>query len=135
MQNTISQEQNSPKQLARLAAQRYLYSKAKKVLEVQVVLDVFTPLLIAALMVIFPGFEVYGAVISVGIALLDLVLDKYQSSRKKQAAGIQEMFDCDVLGLECPEIKKRRHPITEIVLEAARRYKRIEPTFASLQNW
>src|SRR5215472_15339585 len=105
MQNTISTDQNTPRQLERLAAQRYLYSRAKDVLKLQTGLDLLTPIVIAVLVTFFPAFDVYGAAIAVAVAVLDVSLDQYQSSRKKQAADIQEMFDCDVLGLEYQEIK------------------------------
>jgi MFS superfamily sulfate permease-like transporter len=135
MQNTISQDQNTPRQLERLAAQRLLYSRAKKVLAIQGVLDVFTPVIVAVLIVIVPEFDIYGVFIAVGVTVFDFILDMYQSSRKKQAADIQEMFDCDVLGLECLELKIRRRPIVETIMESAKKYKRIEPTYASLRDW
>jgi len=133
--NTIAQDQNSEKQLERLAAQRYLYSRAKHVLEVQVAFDLLTPIIIAVAIAIFPRFEVYGAFISVAVAILDVTLETYQSSRKKQAADIQETFDCDVLRLESHELKKRRRPLTETIFEAAKRYKRKDPHFTALKNW
>ncbi len=111
MQNTIAQEQNTQRQLERLAAQRYLYSRAKKVLEIQIVCDVLTPIIAAILVAVFPGFDVYGAFIGISVAILDFLLDNYQSSQKKRASDIQEMFDCDVLCLNCQEIKVRRRPI------------------------
>ena len=135
MQNTISHDQNTPRQLERLAAERYLYSRAKNVLKIQTALDLLTPIVIAVLVVFIPAFDVYGAVIAVAVAILDFFLDQYQSSRKKQAADIQEMFDCDVFGLECQEIKVRRRPITEIIMDAAKKYKRGDPTYSYMQNW
>ncbi len=135
MQNTIAQEQNTQRQLERLAAQRYLYSRAKKVLEIQIVCDVLTPIIAAILVAVFPGFDVYGAFIGISVAILDFLLDNYQSSQKKRASDIQEMFDCDVLCLNCQEIKVRRRPINEIILEAAEQYKRTDSTYVKLQNW
>ncbi len=135
MQNTISHDQNTPRQLERLAAQRYLYSSAKNVLKIQTALDLLTPIVIAILVAFFPALDVYGAVFAVAIVVLDFFFDQYQSSRKKQAADIQEMFDCDVFGLECQELKVRRRPITEIIMEAAKKYRRGDPSYATLQNW
>ncbi len=135
MQNTIVQEQNTRQQLERLAAQRYLYSRAKKVLEIQIACDVLTPIIAAILVAVFPDFDVYGAFIGISVAVLDFLLDNYQSSQKKRASDIQEMFDCDVLCLNCQEIKVRRRPINELILEAAEKYKRTDSTYAKLQNW
>src|SRR6266516_849425 len=135
MQNTIVQEQNTRQQLERLAAQRYLYSRAKKVLEIQIACDVLTPIIAAILVAVFPDFDVYGAFIGISVAVLDFLLDNYQSSQKKRASDIQEMFDCDVLCLNCQEIKVRRRPINELILEAAEKYKRTDSTYVKLQNW
>jgi hypothetical protein len=135
MQNNISHDQNTPRQLERLAAQRYLYSRAKNVLKLQTGFDLLTPIVIALLVAIFPFLDVYGAVLAVAVVVLDVMCDQYQSSRKKQAADIQEMFDCDVFGLECQELKVRRRPISEIIMDAAKRYKRADPTYATLKNW
>ncbi len=133
--NTIAQEQNTEKQLQRLAAQRYLYSRAKHVLEIQVAFDLFTPIVIAIVVAVFPGFDIYGAFLSVAVAVLDVTLETYQTSRKKQAADIQEIFDCDVLELESHELRKRRRPLTETIFEAAKSYKRKDPHFTNLKNW
>jgi len=133
--NTIAQDQNTDKQLQRLAAQRYLYSRAKHVLEIQVTFDLLTPIVIAVMIAIFPSFDIYGAFVAVAVAILDVTLETYQSSRKKQAADIQEIFDCDVLILESHELKKRRRPMTETIFEAAKRYKRKDPHFSALKNW
>lgn len=45
------------------------------------------------------------------------------------------MFDCDVFNLECQELKVRRRPITEVIMEAAKKYKRTDPSYKRLQNW
>src|SRR5258708_39672485 len=133
--NTIAQDQNTDKQLQRLAAQRYLYSRAKHVLEIQVALDLLTPIVIAVVVAIFPSFDFYGAFLGIAVAVLDVTLETYQSSRKKQAADIQEIFDCDVLKLESHELKKRRRPLTETIFEAAKSYERKDPNFSALKNW
>src|SRR5260370_38191979 len=127
--------QNTEKELERLAAQRYLYSRAKRVSAIQVALDLITPIVIATIIVISPSFDVYGAFISVAVAVLEVTLETYQSSRKKQAADIQEIFDCDVLKLESHELKKRRRPLTETIFEAAKSYERKDPNFSALKNW
>src|SRR6266536_2046644 len=135
MVNNIAQEQNTPRQLERLGAQRYLYSSAKNILKIQTALDLLTPIVIAVLVAFFPAFDIYGAFIAVSITVLDFFLDQYQSSRKKQAADIQEMFDCDLFVLECQELKVRRRPIAEIIMDAAKKYKRSDPTYSYMQNW
>ena len=84
MQNTISHDQNTPRQLERLAAQRYLYSRAKNVLKIQTGLDLLTPIIIAVLVAFFPALDVYGAVIAVAVAVLDAFLTSTSHHKKSR---------------------------------------------------
>ena len=135
MANDISQKQNMPEQLERLAAQRSLYSRAKKVLKVQVSLDLLAPLGLAITVAFFPDADKVAAIIGIGLGFFDLLLEKYESSYKEKAADIQEMFDCDVLGIECRELQVRRRPIAETIMQAANKYKLKDSTFSTLKNW
>jgi len=133
--NDIAKKQNAQQQLERLAAQRYLYSNAKSIMLVQLTLDLLTPLVLAVIVAFIPSFDTYAAFIGVSVGVLDLILESSESSHKRQAAEIQEIFDCDVLDLECRELQVRRRPIVEIIMEAARAYKRADPTYSHLKDW
>lgn len=135
MLNDIAEKQNETRELERLAAQRYLYSRAKKILEVQIFFDLLSPLILAIVVAILPDFDKVAAIIGIGLGIADLLLERYETSYKQKAADIQEMFDCDVLGLECREIQKRRRPIEEEIMQAARKYKRIKDQFPPIENW
>src|SRR5258708_39505784 len=104
MLNTISQEQNSLRQLERLAAQRYMYSIAKRFLTIQLLLDLATPITLAVIVAFFPDFGVWAAFITLMVVVADLILENLQSTRRQQAAGVQEVFDCELLALDCPEL-------------------------------
>ena len=54
---------------------------------------------------------------------------------KKQAAKIQEVFDCDILELEWAAIKIGRRPDEETVLEAASYFKKSNPNYPHLTDW
>jgi hypothetical protein len=133
--NNIAKKQNTQQQLERLAAQRYLYSRAKSVLGIQLALDLLSPLVLATIVAFVPGFDAYAAFIGVVAGVTDLLLESYESSHKRRAADIQEIFDCDVLELECRELQVRRRPITEIIMEAARDYKPSDPNYSDLRDW
>ena len=74
------------RQIERLAAQSYLYSTAKYAVIVQTSMDIVSPIVFALLAAIFPDIVGYTAVGTVIITFLDQILDRYQSSHKKQAA-------------------------------------------------
>src|SRR6266446_3154970 len=135
MLNDIAKKQNTQQQLERLAAQRYLYSQAKSVLGIQLAVDLLSPLVLATIVAFVPSFDVYVAFIGVIAGATDLLLESYESSHKRRAADIQEIFDCDVLELECRDLQVRRRPITEIIMEAARDYKRSDQNYSHLKNW
>ncbi len=135
MQNTISQDQNTPQQLERLAAQRYLYSKAKHFLTGQLFLDLVSPIVLAVIVALFPGFGIYGALIALLILVSGFYLESLQSSKREQAAGIQELFDCELLDLQCPDLIARNIPDTVEIMDAAEKYKRSDPTYKALKDW
>lgn len=135
MPNIISQDQNTPKQLERLAAQRYLYSTAKHLLTGQLFLDAVSPIVLAVIIALFPNFGIYGALIALLILVSDFYLESLQSSKREQAAGVQELFDCELLGLQFHDLIARNIPDTVEIMEAAEKYKRSDPTYKALEDW
>ena len=135
MQNTISHDQNTLRQLERLAAQRYMYSTAKWFLIVQLTLDLLSPIVLAIIVAFFPPFGVLGAFIAALIVVIDLYLESLQSAKRQDAAGVQEVFDCELLGLEYRDLIQRDLPDTIEIMRAAEKYKRSHPTYDDLKNW
>jgi hypothetical protein len=119
--NSIIQAQGTELQLKRLAAQRKLYSRAKEILAYQMIVTVVLVVVWSLVVLRFPELKVYAAVWGVLAVLLDLaVFAPLQSSLQGKAAGIQEIFDCDVLALPWQEIKAGVPPDTETVAEWSR---------------
>src|SRR2546421_11857093 len=110
MNNTIAQDQNSPRQLERLAAQRYMYSTAKRFLIAQLFLDLLSPIVLAIIIAFFPSFGVVGAFIAVLIVVIDIYLESLQSAKKRDAAGVQELFDCELFGFKVRDLIQRDLP-------------------------
>ncbi|SRR5260370_5861249 len=135
MPKIISQDQNTPEQLERLAAQRYLYSRAKRLLTGQLFLDLVSPIILAIIVALFPNFGIYAALIALIILVSDFSLESLQSSKREQAAGVQELFDCKLLDLQCYDLIARYIPDTVEIMEAAEKYKRSDPTYAALKDW
>jgi hypothetical protein len=134
--NTIAEEQNSPRQLERLAAQRQLYSKAKKLLVLQVVMVGVLPAIATVIAAAIPDTKGYAALAGLVLALFDaLLIDRYQLVCKRQAAKIQELFDCTLFQLPWRELKLGAKPSVETIVSAAATYKKREPDLASLRDW
>lgn len=136
MSNTIPQDQVSPKQLDRLAAQRQLYSDAKRLHGLQIILA--GPLVIAWSLVVAyaPSLKVYSALWGLAVTILDIaLLTPWQKSLKQKAAIIQELFDCDVLQLEWRDLKVVWRPDAESIMAASSKFKCKDPDCLTLRNW
>lgn len=134
--NTICAEQNSERQLERLAAQRSLYSAAKTSFAIHALLSTVVAAGLAFWALFCPAVKSYAVLW--GIALTGLEVGWLSSSQKKQreqAALIQESFDCELLGLPWQSIKAGKAVDHELVVEHAARYRREEPDFGSLRDW
>ena len=133
--NSIPQVQIEATQLDRLAAQRELYSRAKRVQAWQLILSVPCVIAWSFVVMAFPALRSYAALWAIGVTLLDLVaLDRWQKSLKERAARIQEQFDCDVLQLAWPDLKGPR-PDAEQVAEESSSYRRTDPQFTTIRDW
>jgi SMODS-associating 4TM effector domain len=136
MDNSIPEVQMTPRQLDRLAAQRYLYSQAKKVYLARMMLAVPVPLSWSIAMAIFPSLQVYAALWGMTVALVDVsALVTLHRSWKEQAAKIQDLFDCAVLQMPWAELKVGHRPDMETVAEAAEKYRRTHRDHAAFENW
>lgn len=134
--NTIPQEQLTHKQLERLAAQRQVYSDAKKIQAVLITLSVPCVIVLTLLAALFPKFQVYVAFWGITIAILDnVVFTPKQKSLQEKAAKIQQIFDCDILQMDWSTLNSESRPAPEAIVEASSRYKRIDPNYSKLQNW
>ena len=134
--NRIAEDQVTQKQLNRLAAQRQLYSEAKNIQALQLTLTVPVVILLSFVVAAYPNLKMLSVVCGLVITLLDVaVFVPWQRARKSTAAKIQELFDCDVLHMEWLPFKHGAMPAPEIVQEAADRYRRKDPSLATVKNW
>lgn len=133
---TITTEQNSEKQLERLAAQRQIYSDAKWVQAAQVFLAVPVAIGLGACALLWPQLKVYAAFYGITLTAIDLtLLTPYVKALQKQAANIQELFDCNVLRMEWPDLLAGRRPDPETVVHYARKYIKRNGDYKELENW
>jgi hypothetical protein len=133
--NEIPNLQNAQRNLRRLAAQRQLYSDAKVLQGVQVIIS--TPMVIAwsVAAYFFPESRAYAALWACLATLADvLVLGPLTKAKKIVAAKIQEEFDCEVLDLPWSDCKLGDRPEPEAMSES-RRHAAHDPAFSALRDW
>jgi hypothetical protein len=136
MMNTIPQAQTEAAQLDRLAAQKNLYSKAKRIQGWQLILSVPCVILWSFAVLVLPGLRVYEALWGIVITILSSVaLDRWQETLKERAAKIQERFDCDVLQMDWSDLKVGSRPDAELIAEQAAQYRHNDPDCKSLRDW
>ena len=134
--NTIPTKQNESGSLRQLAAMRSTYSVAKKVFGFQMFLSVPVSVAVALIALACPAFKGYAACIGVLATLANFLwLTPWQLRLRKEAASIQEVFDCYVLELPWNEIKVGSQPDPELVKERADRYSQSRSQFPPLRDW
>lgn len=134
--NTIATEQNLDIHLQQLAAQRHLYSTAKTIFGVHLILSIPITILIAGFAFANPTIKVYGAVWGISLFLADvLLLSPWIKDLKTKAAGVQEAFDCELFKLPKDDLRTGRSPDPELIKCQADKYKKIEKKNHPLTNW
>jgi hypothetical protein len=138
--NNIPQKQLEQKQIDRLAAVSQLYGDAKKILGLQMILSVPVVIFLSLLNLQFRQFEVYLTLWGGIVLLLDAFLMAPQQQKlQKEAAIIQELFDCDVLEMRWHEVTAGKPPTIEDIFREAskfqRHFKPRHPARKRLENW
>ncbi|MFL0198788.1 S-4TM family putative pore-forming effector [Clostridium sp. WILCCON 0269] len=134
MNNGIINRENNQENLMKLAAQNYLYSKAKIILGIQIITQVVLVVCIALLPIfITDSFLKYHGIkkiqftittvgLSLILAAIDLIVMVPIINKDREiAASIQEDFDCTVLSIPWNDIKVDK-PDGEIISSNASEY-------------
>ena len=134
---SIQERQNQPESLAKLAAQRLLYSRAKRMRNIGIALILVVVILGLVASVVenqkFSYFVLFAALIT---WFLDQQgLKRRESASKKEAATIQEDFDCFVLDLPWPAQKGIQHPTPDRVQQLAIEAKSKPKISEGLRDW
>lgn len=122
-QNNIVAKENEQTFKDRLAAQRHLYSKAKRLSNLIFVLCVLLPVLLATAKVLYPTNVILPKVIvvySFVASMSRMWLKDLFTNNKISAARIQQLFDCELFGLEWNKALCGQKPKPEEILEATR---------------
>ena len=134
--NKITETQLESTQLKRLAAQRQLYTDAKTVQKIQGVLNILGPPILAVCVIRWNMPPVYAVCYGIIVTFLNIFwLTHRQKSLQKKAAGIQEIFDCDVLELDWRESVVGSPLGVETEEKYALKHKRKDPNYLDLKGW
>ena len=134
---SIQERQNLPESLDKLAAQRLLYRRAKLVRNFGMLL-VFVIAIIALV-----GAFVQSKDLSYGVTLTALftwfldqfVIREIETKNKREAAAIQEDFDCMVLDIPWPRHKREKRPTRDRVKQLAIIAHKNPDIVKNLEDW
>lgn len=133
---SIVQKQEFPENIELLAAQRNLYSRAKNIVGLQIMLSVPVAICAAITTIVKPELKGYMALWGILVVVFDLfVFTPWVKKLRDSAARIQELFDTKVMGLDWNEISVGKKPEPELVHEEARKHGLKEEDIAGLRRW
>lgn len=133
----ISHKQNQPHNLRKIAAQRQLYTDAKRVHLVQYIFSGLALVLISWLgNNIGEEYRVYIVLGALLLAVFDeLVINKQLEKLVHLAASIQENFDCEVLDIPHNSIKFIKRDLTEVISKYNDKYLRLHKNYRAITDW
>jgi hypothetical protein len=132
----IIERQELPENIELLAAQKNIYSRAKNIIGVQMLLSVPVALCAAITTIVKPELNGYIALWGILIVVFELfVFTPWVKKLQDNAARIQELFDTKVLGLNWNEISVGKRPEPELIHEEANKYGIVEVEITGLRNW
>jgi hypothetical protein len=118
--NQITEKQDTPGMLRLLHARGRIYDEAERLQVVQVAVAAVAPVLSAVAGLAFAELRPWVAALAVVAALADAAwLDRALRSRLKLAAGVSELFDCEVLEIPWNDFVAGKRPEPEVVEAAA----------------
>ncbi|MDE7425307.1 MAG: hypothetical protein K2N51_16735 [Lachnospiraceae bacterium] len=124
MNNGIVERQNEDKYINYLAAQRQLYSEAKKLDGIGILFSVILPLVFALLQLLDSGNKYLNAVsyvLTILSMISSLILSSYVENKKELAAEVQQHFDVYVYQMPWDDkLFGQQKSVTHIVAEKSK---------------
>jgi hypothetical protein len=133
---SIIQRQEMSENIQLLAAQRNLYSRAKNIIGLQMVLSGPIALGAAVVTISHPELKGYVALWGILIVVFDLfVFTPWVKKLRDSAARVQELFDTKVLGIDWNNIAVGKRPDPELVHEESNRHGLDEKKQMPFRKW
>lgn len=134
--NSIANTQYQPIQISRLAAKRQLYSESKGIFILQISLALLGVILGFLSVNVWPIIKIFSAYYGVVVTAVDFFyLTPRLNDKRTLASKVQELFDCDVLGLDWPSMIAGHPPEKEIIVEKRRAYDTVAHRHGPLTDW
>ncbi|HEY4788138.1 MAG TPA: S-4TM family putative pore-forming effector [Bacteroidales bacterium] len=130
---SISTIQNTTENISLIAAQRQLYTKAKKLRTIRITVSIILAIIIAPFTVLkFSELKVVIGILSSIWLITVFLINFFENRIIKNAATIQEQFDTTIFNLDWNKFLAGNKVSTELIVNAARKCK-IEKN--TLENW
>lgn len=134
--NQIASIQNTPKQIERLAAQRELYTSAKRFYIIQLVGSIIIPVLASILAIYDERLSPYVGLYGICFLIVDVTfIEGFITERRTKAAKIQELFDCDVLQMKKSPLKTVSDIAVEEVLSHYNAFQKAKNDIEKIKDW
>ncbi|MBW3524692.1 S-4TM family putative pore-forming effector [Chryseobacterium sp. NKUCC03_KSP] len=139
--NTIFTKQNQQQNIDKIAAFKQLYVEAKRAFSFLLILTVPVTVVIALLKILLVAiFKVdisaFVYIYSISLLICDLILMNFIiTDYKKNAAKIQEDFDCSIYDLEWHKILVGKKPRIELINRYSEIYKTSKNNLEELKDW
>lgn len=132
----IKEIQNEETQLEKLAAQRILYSLAKRGLWLNFIFSIPFIILYFIFSLYYPCLNDFKVYIGTTLSFLNIILFiPYQNNKIKTAAIIQEQFDKDVLQIKWNPFLIKKSVDNSLIIEYKKKYLKKFKDYSKLENW
>lgn len=133
---SIVVNQELPENIERLAAQKNIYSRAKNIIGLQMILSIPVAMAAAVTTIIKPELNGYIAIWGILMVVFDLFMfTPWVKQLQDNAARIQELFDTSVFHLDWNEISVGNRPDPELVAEHANKHGLEDNNVINLRAW
>lgn len=134
--NNIGSIQNTPKQLERLAAQRELYTSAKRYYLLQLWGSIAIPVIASIAAIYHNNLSSFVGLYGICFLIIDVaIVERIITEKRTKAAKVQELFDCDVLQLKHSPLKIVDDVAVEEVLDQYDAYQKAQNDITKLRDW
>lgn len=133
--NKIADEQNEKKSIERLFVQRKIYSQAKIIFYIRLILALLIALVGPILAVSFPAQKHIIALSSLIYLLIEFLLKNIEANKKTTAARIQELFDTEVFDINWNETIVGAKPSLEVINKNLIGVTEEDFKKANIENW
>lgn len=139
---SVVEKENQQRNIERLAAQKEMYFRAKRLFFVQFIVTVLITVFLTLIGIALPFLGspidwnwvrgIYGVIAVIADVFL---LNHFINQLRQKAASVQELFDCDVLDLEWNKVCVGEKPQPEDIKKYADEHLKRAGSYDKLKSW